>query len=150
MPHGFDLKKLEAVATVLRWQGEGFYNPALQAGPPDAGAVLLRPDAPPAPPQMAAIVRQVGELSKHMRRVEVSFGRVAPKPDALWTADSRRGIDCPLGRAGATRLQHMRLGSGTSQHVLLAGKTGSGKSTLLHVLITNLALRYAPDEIEFY
>ena len=29
-------------------------------------------------------------------------------------------------------------------------KTGSGKSTLMHVLITNLALWFSPDEIEFY
>ena len=44
----------------------------------------------------------------------------------------------------------MRLGRGTSQHVLIAGKTGSGKSTFLHILITNLALHYSPDEIQFY
>ena len=65
-------------------------------------------------------------------------------------ADSRAGVDVPLGRAGATKLQHLRLGNGTSQHVLISGKTGSGKSTLLHVLITNLALRYSPDEVELY
>src|SRR5262249_21359794 len=39
---------------------------------------------------------------------------------------------------------------GTSQHVLVAGKTGSGKSTLLHALICNLALCYSPDEVELY
>ena len=44
----------------------------------------------------------------------------------------------------------MQLGKGTSQHVLVAGKTGSGKSTLLHALITNLALLYSPDEVELY
>jgi energy-coupling factor transporter ATP-binding protein EcfA2 len=44
----------------------------------------------------------------------------------------------------------MQLGKGTSQHVLVSGKTGSGKSTLLHVLIVNLALRYSPDEAELY
>ncbi len=48
------------------------------------------------------------------------------------------------------KLQHLDLGKGTSQHVLISGKTGSGKSTLLHVLITNLALRYSPDEVELY
>ena len=48
------------------------------------------------------------------------------------------------------KLQHLDLGKGTSQHVLISGKTGSGKSTLLHVLITNLALRYSPDEIALY
>src|SRR5581483_5477510 len=36
------------------------------------------------------------------------------------------------------------------QHALIAGKTGSGKSTLLHALVTNLAMWYSPDEIEFY
>ena len=44
----------------------------------------------------------------------------------------------------------MKLGSGTSQHVLIAGKTGSGKSTLLHTLIVNAALTYAPSELELY
>jgi hypothetical protein len=34
--------------------------------------------------------------------------------------------------------------------VLIAGKTGSGKSTLLHALVTNMALRYSPDEAEVY
>ena len=65
-------------------------------------------------------------------------------------ADSRREIEVPLGRAGAKKLQYLRLGKGTSQHVLIAGKTGSGKSTLLNALITNLALHYSPDELEFY
>ncbi len=44
----------------------------------------------------------------------------------------------------------MKLGSGTSQHVLMAGKTGSGKSTLLHSIIVNASLIYSPDEMEFY
>ena len=56
----------------------------------------------------------------------------------------------PLGRVGATARQHLTLGQGTSQHVLIAGKTGSGKSTLLHVLIAQLAMRYSPREVELY
>jgi hypothetical protein len=56
----------------------------------------------------------------------------------------------PLGRAGATKTQNLRLGQGTSQHALIAGKTGSGKSTLLHVLITNMSLLYSPDEVQLY
>ena len=62
----------------------------------------------------------------------------------------RPGVDVPLGRAGATKRQNLKLGRGTSQHVLIAGKTGSGKSTLMHALITNLALMYSPDEVELY
>jgi DNA segregation ATPase FtsK/SpoIIIE-like protein len=44
----------------------------------------------------------------------------------------------------------MKLGRGVAQHALIAGKTGSGKSTLLHVLVTNLALWYGPDQVEIY
>ena len=83
-------------------------------------------------------------------RVEVPFSCIIPPENEWWTTDSRAGIDVPLGRAGAMKLQHLDLGHGTSQHVLISGKTGSGKSTLLHVLITNLALRYSPDEVELY
>jgi hypothetical protein len=99
---------------------------------------------------LASLIRRAGELSKDIRRVEVPFHRIAPREEQYWTSDSRARIDVPLGRAGATKLQHLRLGTGTSQHVLVAGKTGSGKSTLLHVIVTDLALRYSPDEIEFY
>lgn len=106
--------------------------------------------APPESADYVSLVRAVGEQSRNARRVEVSFNRIAPKSDAVWTSRSADGIDLPIGRAGAARLQFMRLGRGTSQHVLVAGKTGSGKSTLLHILITNLSLHYSPDEVQFY
>ncbi|MEZ6130158.1 MAG: FtsK/SpoIIIE domain-containing protein [Planctomycetaceae bacterium] len=106
----------------------------------------------PEPPseQYVRLVRDIGEQSKDARRVEVSFTRIAPRDEDIWSHSSAAGIDLPIGRAGAARLQFMRLGRGTSQHVLIAGKTGSGKSTFLHILITNLALHYSPDEIQFY
>jgi S-DNA-T family DNA segregation ATPase FtsK/SpoIIIE len=96
------------------------------------------------------IVRQVGEASRDARRVEVAFSRIAPRADAVWSHSTAAGIDLPIGRAGAARLQYLRLGRGTSQHVLIAGKTGSGKSTLLHIVITNLAMHYSPNEIQFF
>ena len=97
-----------------------------------------------------SMVKAVGEKSKDARRVEVSFRRVAPRSEAIWNQSTAESIDLPIGRAGAARLQFMRLGRGTSQHVLVAGKTGSGKSTFLHIVITNLALHYSPSEIQFY
>ena len=74
-------------------------------------------------------------------RVEVPFMSITPKEPDWWMEDSSSGINVPIGKAGARRLQHMMLGKGTSQHVLVAGKTGSGKSTLLHVLIMQLCVR---------
>ena len=73
-----------------------------------------------------------------------------PRPEDYWKGDTALGLSVPLGRAGATKLQSLALGKGTSQHVLTAGRTGSGKSTLLHALITNAALIYSPDQIEMY
>ena len=90
------------------------------------------------------VLHTIGNAAQTAKRVEVPFEAIAPGRTAYWKSDSRRGIDVPLGRAGATRLQHLRLGQGTSQHVLIAGKTGSGKSTLLHALITNAALALQP------
>ena len=117
---------------------------------PDLGQWPLQLDEPPSADEFGNIVRLAGELARSVRRVEVPFERVMPKDDAYWTSSSRTGLDIPIGRAGATKLQHLRLGKGTSQHVLVAGKTGSGKSSLLHALITNAALHYSPDEVEFY
>ena len=107
-------------------------------------------DPPPPADEFGEIVRRAGQLARSVRRVEVPFERVMPPADEFWTSSTKAGVDIPVGRAGATKLQNLRLGKGTSQHVLIAGKTGSGKSSLLHALITNAALHYSPDEIEFY
>lgn len=145
MPRGFQLADVEANATVFRWDQGSFVTDEFGTPP-----LPLVPDEPPPPGEFTDLVRKLGDLSRSIRRVEVPFYRICPSEDRIWKADSRRTVDVALGRSGATKLQHIQLGLGTSQHVLTAGKTGSGKSTLLHVLITNLALNYSPDQVEFY
>ncbi len=145
LPHGLLLEDVIGTSTHLVWRGDHFEHSASELN-----GIPLELDAPPQPAEFGNIVRRAGELSKHARKVEVPFSRIAPTENQLWQKDSRGGIDVPLGRAGATKLQHLRLGKGTSQHVLVAGKTGSGKSTFLHTLITNTALHYGPDEVELY
>ena len=105
---------------------------------------------PPSEDTATMVVKQVGEIADNTHRVEVPFNVIAPKPTEIWSRSTTIKVAIPLGRSGATKLQNLTLGRGTAQHALIAGKTGSGKSTLLHVLITNLALWYSPDEIEFY
>jgi len=114
------------------------------------GHFPLKLDRPPSEARMTEIMRSVGRRAIAAKRVEVPFDSVAPPADRQWTDDSKDDLHVPIGRCGATRLQHLRLGRGVAQHGLIAGKTGSGKSTLLHVIITNLALWYPPDEVEFY
>lgn len=110
----------------------------------------LTVDQPPSEDFLTEKLHAIGEAAKDSSRVEVPFDVIAPEPDEIWSGDTTNDVSVALGRAGATKLQHLTLGVGTSQHALVAGKTGSGKSTLLHALITNLALWYSPDEVEFY
>lgn len=144
-PRDFHLADLEAHAVVLRWDNGRFVWEH-----PELGDLPLDLLTPPPDEQFTEIVRSVGQRVRDADRVEVPFSFVLPEENEWWTSDSRTGIDIPLGRAGAMKLQHLRLGKGTSQHVLISGKTGSGKSTLLHALITNVAVRYSPDEVELY
>ncbi len=145
LPLNFDLHDLATNATVFDWNGSAF-----TAAKDELKALPLILDEPPEPDLFTKLVKAAGHESKDARRVEVAFERIAPKDAQLWASDTRSGLDVPLGRAGATKLQHLRLGKGTSQHVLIAGKTGSGKSTFLHILITNAALHYGPDQLHFY
>jgi hypothetical protein len=145
MPSGFDLKDLEKHATQLFWRDK-----RLNWKDEELGKYPLTLDRPPSAERYTEVLQVIGARAKEAGRVEVPFEVIAPQAEQYWTWDSRPGIDVPLGRAGATRLQHLSLGEGTSQHVLIAGRTGSGKSTLLHALITNLALRYSPEEVELY
>ena len=106
---------------------------------------------PPPPPEFATeFLHRVGEGSKDANRVEVPFEQVAPAEPEMWTEETTELLRVPIGRSGATKLQYLEIGSGTRQHALIAGKTGSGKSTLFHVIITNLALRCSPEQVEFY
>jgi hypothetical protein len=106
---------------------------------------------PPPPSDFATdFLQRVGELSKNSTRVEVPFETVAPDDAGIWKEETTQLLRVPIGRSGATKFQYLEIGQGTRQHALLAGKTGSGKSTLFHVIITNLALRCSPEQVEFY
>lgn len=144
-PRTIDSSDLASHAVTLQWNGRRFCwaDEVLKSLP-------LQLDEPPADERMTQIIRCLGQRAKAASRVEVPFSTVAPSADAWWAGDSRQSIEVGLGRAGASKLQYLRLGQGTSQHVLISGKTGSGKSTLLHALITNTAIHYGPDEVEFY
>ena len=146
-PRDINLTNLEENSWVFVWRDGQFHlNDA------DFAELPLTLTAVPTPEQTTQLLNQVGQAAREASKVEVAFKLVHPKYDhkQLWYADSGTGINIPLGRVGATRRQHLALGQGTSQHVLVAGKTGSGKSTLLNVLITNAALHYSPEQLEMY
>lgn len=145
LPAGFDIESLEAVSVNLVREGDAFIwkDEVFKQFP-------LTLDEPPPESVLTTIMETVGRHARQAKRVEVPFEVIAPSEDRIWSARSTREVSVPMGRLGATRLQSLSLGRGVAQHGLIAGKTGSGKSTLLHVLITNLALWYPPDQVEFY
>jgi len=119
------------------------------AGAPLKGLQLTL-DAPPPPELESSFLHTVGQASVDSNRVEVPFAHVAPEEPELWSGDTTEELRVPIGRTGATKFQYLAIGKGTRQHGLIAGKTGSGKSTLFHVIITNLALWFSPEQVEFY
>ncbi|MGC4006617.1 MAG: FtsK/SpoIIIE domain-containing protein [Pirellulales bacterium] len=145
MPAGFSLNDLAKYGDSLIWEKNRFVW-----RDDTFGAAPFTPLDAPNDDVVTKLVHLAGEASKDAKRVEVPFTTICPSPERYWTGSTQASFDIALGRAGARKLQHMRLGYGTSQHVLIAGKTGSGKSSLLHALIVNAALTYSPDELEFY
>ena len=145
LPHGFNIADLEHNAVKLVWKDQRFV-----CKDAEWEHCPLTLDFPPSQERFTELLQRVGERAKEGSKVEVPFEFIAPRDGQWWSKQSGTGIEVPLGRAGATKRQMMQLGKGTSQHMLIAGKTGSGKSTLMHALITNTALFYSPAEVELY
>jgi S-DNA-T family DNA segregation ATPase FtsK/SpoIIIE len=119
------------------------------AGWREAGTRVLL-DAPPPPEFTTQLLHRIGNAGKNSNRVEVPFEQIAPVDADVWADETSQELRVPIGRSGATKLQYLAIGRDTRQHALIAGKTGSGKSTLFHIIITNLALRCSPEQVEFY
>ena len=145
LPSDVDLSELYSGAVHIEWAQE-----QLRWKYPLFEKLSLEIEPLPPRQQLNELLRLTGQESRVASKVEVPFSVVAPQPRDIWCGSTAKELVVPVGRAGANNLQSLRLGRGTSQHVLLSGKTGSGKSTLLHALITNLALHYSPSEVEFY
>src|SRR5262249_54082037 len=110
MPQGFNLKDLEECCVNLDWADDHF-----QWKDPDFQRLPLTLDGPPPPDFLTRLLHIIGAKARDANRVEVPFEFITPPREKWWTADSRGGIDVPLGRAGATKRQNLKLGVGTSQ-----------------------------------
>ncbi len=126
------------------------HNNTHRVDDPRFDETTLQLDTPPDDAFAAKLLDRVAQAGRDAGRVEVPFDRLAPSDAERWTRSASKELAIPLGRSGAQKIQHLRLGSGTRQHALIAGRTGSGKSTLLHVMISAAALWHSPDELNLY
>jgi len=145
LPRGFNLLDIKRASHVLSQTNKGF-----QWWDKAFSAAQYELDAPPPPKLFESLVNSIGRAATEASKTQLPFHKIAPAPEKWWGEYATEGLRAPIGRAGARKFQHFELGQGTAHHALIAGRTGSGKSTLLHVLITSLAIRYAPDELELY
>jgi DNA segregation ATPase FtsK/SpoIIIE, S-DNA-T family len=127
----------------------------------------LAPEVPPTEDQSDSIIQEVGRRAQAASRVEVPLAKMLDFLDqdelsaasnhattamenamaGSWQANSSRFLEIPIGQSGVGRTHSMKLGTGTAQHAIIAGKTGSGKSSLLHALITSALLKYSPRSL---
>jgi S-DNA-T family DNA segregation ATPase FtsK/SpoIIIE len=153
------------VATAERWQerARGLHLSALTgtatdvhaaAGTvvwtdPDFGEWAIEPDVMPPAARVNAWLDAVGAAAGAGTK-DLPFDRIAIPPAERWSADTTDGLDAQIGVDSKGEPQHFVMGSRGVHNGLVGGDVRMGKSNLLHVLITQLALKYPPEELELY
>ncbi len=150
LPPGVGELELRRASRTVAWRADGASPAGWTVSEGRMAGLRLVPDEPPGDEFMASLTKGISRAAKDASRVEVPFAMIAPEAGERWGQSSARVLRVPVGRSGATRLQYMTLGEGTSQHALIAGKTGSGKSSLLNAMIVSVALWYPPEEVELW
>lgn len=109
--------------------------------------IPIRPTEAAPDGESQRIVEEIGRRALLSNRVEVPLERMVPTGEERWQADSSNCLEIPIGQSGVGRTHSLKLGVGTAQHAIIAGKTGSGKSSLLHAMITSALLKYSPERL---
>ncbi len=140
-----DLAALAATATGLHVDGRGIVT----WDDPDFGRWVIEPDVMPPAQYANSWLDAVGAAaSVHSR--DLPFARIAIPAAQRWSADTTDGLDVQIGVDSKGEPQHFVMGSRGVHNRLVGGDVRMGKSNLLHVLITQLALKYPPEELELY
>lgn len=146
-PHNFDWNTLHNLSTVMKAQRQDEFT----WNDPELSGALILPDRMPAPALAKSILESAGKAAEQQGNAGLKFGAiVAPQP--WWSETTQDLIAAPLGYNDKGDKHDFRIGLDLEAvyHALAGGQTGSGKTNMLHVLITNLALKYSPQELELY
>ena len=145
LPRDFDLESLTSRATNVRVTGSG----TVTWDDPDFPGALIVPDQMPsadiANPWLDAVAVTASSISDSL-----PFERIAVPPGQRWRGNSTGGLRVQVGTDGRGEPHDFVLGTSGVYHGLVGGDVRMGKTNLLHVLISQLALRYPPEELELY
>lgn len=114
---------------------------------PEFASFELQMESPPDDDRLKSLMEQQVNATLDVGKRIIPFDSIQLQEQDQQQATSFDGLSIPIGIADSGRAQSLKLGQGTAQHVLIAGKTGSGKSSLLHTLITSAAMKYGPDQL---
>ena len=142
-----DPNKLAEFALLGKITRSGPSGFSMRIDVPELSDFPVQLEPPPDESTVASIMQKhVVEASSIGKRI-VPFSTIASDSSQLQKRCSAEGLEIPIGICDSGRVESLVLGEGTSQHVLIAGKTGSGKSSLLHTMISSAALEYSPQEL---
>ncbi|MGH3613450.1 MAG: FtsK/SpoIIIE domain-containing protein [Pseudonocardia sp.] len=110
--------------------------------------VTVTPDPPLARDDVTRVCHDISDEHERWRGRVGTFQDVLP-PCAMWgRSRSISGVHAPIGFADGSPVDVVLADS--SPHALVGGPSGSGKTNLLLTMISSMAARYDPDELEFY
>lgn len=98
------------------------------------------------------IAAQIRKDSVDASSVKIEFTEakgVRPTEQEKFTHKADDGIVIPVGYLEGGQPFKMPFDD-QHAHAVIVGKTGSGKTNLLHVMMTNMMLRYQPEEVMLY
>ncbi|WP_300019256.1 FtsK/SpoIIIE domain-containing protein [Pseudonocardia sp.] len=110
------------------------------------GYVTVTPDPAPSREELTRAGHAIAEAHEGWRSRIGTFADLLPERRGLLR--SAAGLHAPIGFADGMPVE-MALAD-ASPHALVGGPSGSGKTNLLLTMISSLASRYGPDELEFY
>jgi DNA segregation ATPase FtsK/SpoIIIE, S-DNA-T family len=143
VPRGFDLPALGALSTTLTLDSGGH----MTWDDPDFGPGVIEPDQMPAAARANPWLDAVAAAADSASR-DLPFSRIAIPPARRWAGVTTDGLDVQIGADSRGEPQHFVMGVRGVHHGLVGGDVRMGKTNLLHVLISQLALRYPPQELE--
>lgn len=145
LPERADRAILKQLSPVIRLEQDGSAH--WQGS--QTGTVPVVPDPLPEPERINAWLDALA-TAREQAAGQVSIAEVRPPVATRWRGSTLDGLRVPVGITERGDPLWFTLGHGRGQHALIGGDTQQGKTTLLHVLITQLALTYAPEELVLY